>query len=442
MTSRIVKNLIESYNLADTIMVITSFPNPVNGRYGKRNFNAVAWHSEKTLFRLSKKQKILVLAEKTGEKKGFQVGKNLLVKRVWQKSNPLSFIPFLFQVLKMSRISSVFVQFEFNVFGGTIMNILLLGILSLLRLTGRHISFELHQVILDVKPLENHVNIKNRVVQKILNLSLRVFYFLLGKICNKIIVFENELKKRLLPYIAEDKIKVLSIPVSPKKSVVKKKARQLLNLPTDKFIVLLFGFINGYKGIDFAIDAFKDVKSKNLQLLIAGGKNPYLQHKPYYEALYQSIVKKAEECSNTTYTNFVPDSKVKLYFSAADLVILPYEVYMSASGPFSLALSYGKPVILSNHLSGYSESTDFAKAMQGAKLSENDLFFDLEKKAFIKRIKNLRKNKRELKKLAYFSRLLAKTRDSEVMSEKYLALLARDQKAFFSLPRFKVAVAK
>lgn len=414
---------LDSYNSPNSLLVITSFPNPVGKKYGKRNFNAVGWHSERTISSLANNKRVVVCAEKAGDKIAFKIGKNLFIHRVWEKGNPLSIMSLFIFILRMSKIFSIFVQFEFNVFGGTLMNLLLLGLLCILRLMGKRITFELHQVILDIKPLENHVNITNRLIQQFLIFSLKIFYRALGSIVNNVIVFENALKKSLLPYITAKKIHVLSLPVEQKNTLPIKTAKRRLGISTKEFAVLLFGYINEYKGIDFAINAFKKSRIKNIRLLIAGGKNPYLKKRKYYQAFYSNIVDEAQSKKTISYFDFVPDKKVSMFYSAADLVILPYRVFMSASGPFSLALSHRKPVVISSALKRYAESIDFQEAADESRLQNKELVFPLDQKRFLELINRI-KNKRSLyKKLEMFSTRLGKKRDIEGILLKYEELL-------------------
>jgi len=45
---------------------------------------------------------------------------------------------------------------------------------------------------------------------------------------------------------------------------------------------------------------------------------------------------------------FITPSEVEYYFSAADLVALPYKYFDSQSGVAALALPFGKPLIVTN----------------------------------------------------------------------------------------------
>lgn len=413
------KNKIEAYNLANTLLVITSFPNPA-GKSGKRELNAVGWHSEKTLKFLAKNRKVLVLAEQLPGIKSFFAGKNLLVKRVWKKGNPFSILS-LYRFIKKNYdlVSSVFVQFEFNVFGGILPNLFLLLVMTLLRLSGKKVTFELHQVIFDVGQLKKHINVGNPLFQLYYNLGLRFFYFILGLVTDKIIVFEQELKNRLVSLINPAKIEVLSLAVQMKKGLSLTKAKGILEIPKDTFVLMVFGFINGYKGIDWILKEIAKIKSKKLRLVIAGGKNPYLTGQPAYEKFYQSILDLAAKDQRVITTGFIPDKEIGLYFSAANLVVLPYEVFMSASGPFSWAMSYKKPVIFSEKLYDYSYSGDFQEALRESEIHSRDIFFRFSQKSFPKLLGKITRSKRLARKLVKFSSVLAEKRKLEKVGQRY-----------------------
>ena len=46
--------------------------------------------------------------------------------------------------------------------------------------------------------------------------------------------------------------------------------------------------------------------------------------------------------------DYIPDEEVKNYFSAADLVILPYKEFEAQSGVGSISVSFGKPLLVSD----------------------------------------------------------------------------------------------
>ena len=128
-------------------------------------------------------------------------------------------------------------------------------------------------------------------------------------------------------------------------------ARRQLGIPDDLFIVLFFGFIRKYKGVDLLLEAMARLKSVDqgpsivdrtrIRLLIAG--EFYEDDKPYRE----QIERLGLEDYLILRTNFIPDDEVKYYFSAADLVIQPYR-NATQSGVTPLSYHFEKPMIVTN----------------------------------------------------------------------------------------------
>ena len=126
------------------------------------------------------------------------------------------------------------------------------------------------------------------------------------------------------------------------------EARRHLNIPENEKIMLFFGFIRKYKGLDILLDAIKILKSSNypplgdgVKLLIAG--EFYEDRKPYDE----QIAKLGIEDWLILRTEFISDSEVKYYLSAADVVIQPYRS-ATQSGVTPLAYHFEKPMIVTN----------------------------------------------------------------------------------------------
>ncbi|UCF95670.1 MAG: glycosyltransferase family 4 protein [Desulfobacterales bacterium] len=113
--------------------------------------------------------------------------------------------------------------------------------------------------------------------------------------------------------------------------------------PTQR-VILLFGAIRPYKGVATALRAFAQVLKKipQARLLIAG---------KLWESWtpYQQIIDKFEigECVKL-YLDYIPSGEVHRYFAAADLVVLPYHHFDSQSGVGSTAVSFRKPMIVTN----------------------------------------------------------------------------------------------
>ncbi len=128
-------------------------------------------------------------------------------------------------------------------------------------------------------------------------------------------------------------------------------AREQLHL--DGFTILYFGMIREYKGVSLLIKAFNKILAEDackMHLIIAGedwGDDTELQQSLQDSPYPDRIVFRPE---------FMPDEKVSEYFSASDVVVLPY-LRTCGSGVVNIAVAQGKPVITSN-LSTMKECLD------------------------------------------------------------------------------------
>jgi glycosyltransferase involved in cell wall biosynthesis len=107
-------------------------------------------------------------------------------------------------------------------------------------------------------------------------------------------------------------------------------------------VILLFGAIRPYKGIDTALHAFSEVVKQlpEARLLIAGR---LWERWDRYEDIINDLsisdyIKKHFE--------YIPSDEVEKFFLAADLVLLPYQHFDSQSGVGATALAFNKPMIV------------------------------------------------------------------------------------------------
>ena len=127
-------------------------------------------------------------------------------------------------------------------------------------------------------------------------------------------------------------------------NLTKIKERKKLNIPNDKNVILMFGHIRDYKGIDDGIKAFYEFnkKIKNSVLVIAGELREDWTK-------YQKLI---DELNLSTYVikqlKYIDMSEVQSYFIASDLVILPYKDFEAQSGIGNIALTFNKPMVVSN----------------------------------------------------------------------------------------------
>lgn len=131
-------------------------------------------------------------------------------------------------------------------------------------------------------------------------------------------------------------------------AVPKTTAREQLNLDPNARIALFFGFIRKYKGLDLLLEAMKILKEKfsaqdapPIQLLVAG---EFYEEEKFYHQLIQQWGIQDRLILRTT---FIPDSEVKYYLCAADVVVQPYR-NATQSGVTPLAYHFEKPMVVTN----------------------------------------------------------------------------------------------
>lgn len=126
-------------------------------------------------------------------------------------------------------------------------------------------------------------------------------------------------------------------------AIEKETARKHLGLPEEDKIVLFFGFIRNYKGLDLLLRAMtsEKIKKQNIRLLIAG--EFYEDAAPYMKIIQENNLDE----SVILRTTFIPDSEVKYYLCAADCVVQPYR-NATQSGVTPLAYHFEKPMVVTN----------------------------------------------------------------------------------------------
>lgn len=125
--------------------------------------------------------------------------------------------------------------------------------------------------------------------------------------------------------------------------VGKQEARRALGLDPSEKIILFFGFIRQYKGLDLLLEAMSDprIRQAGIRLLVAG--EFYEDEKPYREL----IAARGLQHSVILRTNFIPDSEVRNYLCSGDCVVQPYR-HATQSGVTPLAYHFDKPMIVTN----------------------------------------------------------------------------------------------
>ncbi len=173
-------------------------------------------------------------------------------------------------------------------------------------------------------------------------------YFL--KSCDAFITMSTKVMDDLRKFEKDKPAKFVQHPLYDNfgELISKTEARQKLKINNEELIILFFGFIRKYKGLDILFDAMKLLKERiqNTEyrmpkLLIAG--EFYEDEKPYQEQIDKLDIRD----DLILRTEFIPDGEVKYYLCAADAVIQPYR-NATQSGVTPLAYHFEKPMIVTN----------------------------------------------------------------------------------------------
>lgn len=157
------------------------------------------------------------------------------------------------------------------------------------------------------------------------------------------ITLSKSVQEELLSLYPDAKEKLLFHPVYSNfgESVSKEIARDKLKLTSNK-VMLFFGFIRDYKGLDVLLEAVSLIKDKMDFALVVAGE--------FYsnEDKYISQIKNLG-LDNTVklFSDFIPSNEVKYYFCASDVVVLPYKT-ATQSGIVQIANNFNKPMISTN----------------------------------------------------------------------------------------------
>ncbi len=125
--------------------------------------------------------------------------------------------------------------------------------------------------------------------------------------------------------------------------ISKKEARGKLKIDPELRIILFFGFIRRYKGLDILFESMSDprIRSSGIKLLVAG--EFYEDEKSYREQIDKLGI--ADQL--ILRTEFIPDQEVQYYVCAADAVVQPYR-NATQSGVTPLAYHFEKPMIVTD----------------------------------------------------------------------------------------------
>jgi glycosyltransferase involved in cell wall biosynthesis len=132
-------------------------------------------------------------------------------------------------------------------------------------------------------------------------------------------------------------------------------AKAELGFKSSDKVLLFFGYVRKYKGLDILLRAFKGIKEKfpEMKLLVAG--EFYDNPDEYFKIIRENNIEDDVKVVN----QYIPNEGVYKYYSAADLVVQPYRS-ATQSGILNVAYGFLKPVVVTR-VGGLEEFVDNEK---------------------------------------------------------------------------------
>jgi glycosyltransferase involved in cell wall biosynthesis len=180
----------------------------------------------------------------------------------------------------------------------------------------------------------------------------RVYGLMDGLVCHT-----RETRDRLIEEFGVDPRKLWVIPHGPLfydyQPVEKQEAKRRLGFSPEHCVVLYQGLVRRYKGLDFLLDAWHQVREQQpqAQLVIAGrGEEADMEMvRAKVEALgLQSTVRLD--------LRYITSEELPLYYQAADIAVYPHRE-ITQSGALMTGIAFRKPIIATN-LTGFREALE------------------------------------------------------------------------------------
>lgn len=204
------------------------------------------------------------------------------------------------------------------------------------RLCGRRVVMTAHNV--NAAERDGYDSAFNRA-------TLRVQY----RLCDHIFVHTRKMMAQLTSDFGVPERKISVIPfglndTTPKTDLTGAEARQRLGLGADDRVLLFFGQIAPYKGLEYLLAALEGLAAEDprLRLVVAGKVKKGFE--AYWRSIAEMLAREGIRGRVLTRIEHIPDSDIETFFKAADVLVLPYTHIFQSGVPF-LGFSFGLPVV-------------------------------------------------------------------------------------------------
>jgi glycosyltransferase involved in cell wall biosynthesis len=248
------------------------------------------------------------------------------------------------------------------------------------RMCGRKIVYTAHNV--NIGERDGTDSLMNR-------LTLRMQYRLVDDVFVHTTQMKDSLQKGF--QIPAQKIHVIPFPMNntvPDTALDTAMARERLGLRPDERVLLAYGAIAPYKGLEYLVEALTCLPKDGVQyrVVIAGGIKKGADE--YWRRIQEKVSQSGLDSMVLARIEYIPDEETEIYFKAADALVLSY-THIFQSGVLFLGYNFGLPVLAAD-VGAFKESVvesktgfifrptdarDLARAIQ--RFFESDLYREL-----------------------------------------------------------------
>jgi glycosyltransferase involved in cell wall biosynthesis len=211
-------------------------------------------------------------------------------------------------------------------------------VLAFYRLLGKRLVMTVHNV--NIRQRDGNDSWLNR-------LTLRCQY----RLVDHLFVHTQRMAGELMAEFAvpADKVSVIPFGINntvPDTALDPAQARERLGLAADEKVLLFFGNIARYKGLDRLVEAMPALLQGHprARLVIAGRPKG---EQAYWDAIERRITELGIGARVLQRIEYVPDEHTEVFFKAADVLVLPY-TQVFQSGVLFLGYNFGLPVVATN----------------------------------------------------------------------------------------------
>lgn len=187
--------------------------------------------------------------------------------------------------------------------------------------------------------------------------SLKETFARVYKLMDALICHTRETRNRLIQEFGLDGEKIWVIPHGPLfydyKPIRKQEAKRRIGLSAEHSVVLYQGLLRPYKGVDFLLDAWKNVQSNqpSARLVIAGrGEDRHM------EVVRAKVDELGIRSSVRLDLRYITSEELPIYYQAADIAVYPHRE-ITQSGALMTGIAFGTPIVATS-LPGFRETLE------------------------------------------------------------------------------------